>query len=363
MTPSPKLTIRSLRVRAVDVPLARPLQTGGGLVRSAPLALIDLETKEGVTGSSYLFCVTPTALKPTAQLLENLAEWLAGEPLQPYRIERMLHERLRLVGVQGLTGMAIAGIDMAAWDAHSKACGLSLVRLLGGEPKRIPAYNSCGLGLIGVDRVGREASELAAGFRAVKVRLGYPDLATDVAVVRAVREAVGPEIHIMSDYNQCLPVAEAVQRCRRLDDEGLYWIEEPTTANDYEGNAIISREARTPIQIGENWWGPRDMQQSLASGASDFGMPDVMRIGGVSGWLRAAALAEPRGIPLSSHLFPEISAHLLAVTPTSHWLEYIDWASPILAEPVKIEQGHAVISEAPGAGIRWNEEAIAKWQL
>jgi mandelate racemase len=173
----------------------------------------------------------------------------------------------------------------------------------------------------------------------VKVRLGYPDLATDVAVVRAVREAVGPEVHIMSDYNQCLPVVEAVQRSRRLDEEGLYWIEEPTTANDYEGNAIISREARTPIQIGENWWGPHDMQQSLASGASDFGMPDVMRIGGVSGWLRAAALAEPRGIPLSSHLFPEISAHLLAVTPTCHWLEYIDWASPILAEPVKIEQG------------------------
>jgi mandelate racemase len=237
------------------------------------------------------------------------------------------------------------------------------VRLLGGEPKRIPAYNSCGLGLIGADRVGREASELAAGFRAVKVRLGYPDPATDVAVVRAVREAVGPEVHIMSDYNQCLSVAESVQRCHRLDEEGLYWIEEPTTANDYEGNAIISREARTPIQIGENWWGPRDMQQSLASGASDFGMPDVMRIGGVSGWLRAAALAEARGIPLSSHLFPEISAHLLAVTPTCHWLEYIDWASPILAEPLKIEEGHAVISEALGAGISWNEEAIAKWRL
>jgi mandelate racemase len=105
------------------------------------------------------------------------------------------------------------------------------------------------------------------------------------------------------------------------------------------------------------------MQQSLASGASDFGMPDVMRIGGVSGWLRAAALAEARGIPLSSHLFPEISAHLLAVTPTCHWLEYVDWASPILTEPVKIEQGHAVISEASGAGISWNEETIAKWRL
>src|SRR5262249_19558002 len=152
MTSAPKLTISRLRVRAVDAPLTRPLKTGGGLVQSAPLALIDLESKEGVTGSSYLFCVTPAALKPTAQLLQNLAEWLIGQPLHPYHIERMLYERLRLVGVQGLTGMAIAGIDMAAWDAHAKACGLSLVRLLGGEPRPIPAYNSCGLGLIGVDR-------------------------------------------------------------------------------------------------------------------------------------------------------------------------------------------------------------------
>jgi hypothetical protein len=138
MTPSLKLTISGLRVRAVDVPLARPLQTGGGPVLSAPLALIDLETKQGVTGSSYLFCVTPTALKPTVQLLQNLSEWLDDKPLQPYQIERTLHERLRLVGVLGLTGMAIAGIDMAAWDAHSKACGLPLVRCSVAGPNGFP---------------------------------------------------------------------------------------------------------------------------------------------------------------------------------------------------------------------------------
>src|SRR5262249_58295690 len=141
-------------------------------------------------------------------------------------------------------------------------------------------------------------------FGAIRVRLGYPDLGIDVAVVRAVREAVGPDVNIMSDYNQCLPVAEAVRRARRLDEEGLYWIEEPTTANDYEGNAMISREARTPIQIGENWWGPRDMQQSLTAGASDFGMPDVMRIGGGGGWVGAAPAAPSRGNSLSSHPFP-----------------------------------------------------------
>src|SRR5258708_29742183 len=138
MIPSPKLTIHGLRVRAVDVPLARPLQTGGGLVRSAPLALIDLQTKEGVTGSSYLFCVTPTALKPTAQLLENLAEWLAGKPLQPYSIERMLHERLRLVGGQGLTGMAVGGLGMGARGAAHRACRLPPTPPIRGGPRPGP---------------------------------------------------------------------------------------------------------------------------------------------------------------------------------------------------------------------------------
>ncbi|MBI3302147.1 MAG: hypothetical protein HYZ72_08750 [Deltaproteobacteria bacterium] len=126
-----------------------------------------------------------------------------------------------------------------------------------------------------------------------------------------VRRSVGTDILLMADYNQSLAVAEAVRRSAVLDNEGLYWIEEPTLAHDYLGHAQISREVKTPIQIGENWWGPHDMAKSLAAGASDYVMPDAMKIGGVTGWLRAAALAELAGLPISSHLFPEISAHLL----------------------------------------------------
>ena len=361
MIASPRLTLRSFLVRAVNVPMPRPLQTSGGMVGTAPLVLIDLHTEEGITGCSYVFCYTPLALKPVAQLIANLETLIKGDVVAPLAIEQKLQRRFRLLGPQGLTGIAMAGIDMAAWDALAKASGMPLVRLLGGEPRPIPAYNSCGLGIIGSKRAGAEARELAApGFKAIKVRLGYPDLKTDVEVIRAVRHAVGEDILLMSDYNQSLSVPEAIRRAQALDDEGLYWIEEPTLADDFSGHAQISRQAKTPIQIGENWWGPHDMAKSIAVGGSDYVMPDAMKIGGVTGWLRAAALAESNGLPVSSHLFPEISAHLLAIAPTCHWLEYVDWANPILQEPFKIKDGHVIISETPGSGISWDESGVER---
>jgi len=358
---SMRITVAALRARAVNVPLRRPLATGGGTVAAAPLALIDLDTDAGVTGHSYVVCYTQAALKPTAELIANLGATLAGDALAPFDIERKLHGRLRLAGPQGLTGAAASGIDMAAWDALAKACGLPLARLLGGAPRPVPAYNSCGLGLIGAERAAPEARELAdPGFGAIKVRLGYPDLATDLAVLKAVRGAVGDGVILMTDYNQCLSVPEAVNRVSALDGEGVAWIEEPTTAYDYDGHARIAAAARTPVQLGENWWGPHDMAKALAAGACDLAMPDAGRIGGVSGWLRAAALAEARGMPMSSHLYPEISAHLLAVTPTCHWLEYMDWAEPVLERPLRVDRGMAYASELPGSGIEWNEKAIEK---
>ena len=362
MISHPQLTLRELRVRAVNVPMLRPLQTSGGTVGTAPLVLIDLETEEGVTGCAYIFCYTSLALKPAAELIANLAPLVKGDLVAPLAIEQKLQRRFRLLGLQGLTGMAMAGIDMAAWDTLAKACAMPLVRLLGGEPRPIPAYNSCGLGIIGSERAAAEAQELAApGFLATKVRLGYPDVKTDVDVIRSVRRSSGEDIQLMVDYNQSLSGPEAIKRAQILNSERLYWIEEPTLADDFAGHAQIRREAKTPIQLGENWWGPHEMAKSIAAGASDFVMPDAMKIGGVTGWIRAAALAETAGLPLSSHLFPEISAHLLTVSPTCHWLEYVDWANPILKEPLRIQNGHAIVSDAPGIGISWDEAAVERY--
>ncbi len=167
----------------------------------------------------------------------------------------------------------------------------------------------------------------------------------------------------MTDYNQALSVEEALERGRALDGEGLAWIEEPIQHDDYEGNATLTEELTTPIQIGENFDGHHDMRAALNAKACDCVMPDFARIGGVTGWLVAGAMAQLEGMPMSSHLYPEFSAHLLAMTPTCDWLEYVDWASPILKDPIEIRDGHAIIPNRPGAGIDWNPDAVARYRV
>ncbi len=356
--------IRNLRARGVVVPMKRPLATGGGTVAKVPLALVDIEIDHGIVGSAYVFCYTPLALGPVVQLIGNIGEALRGAHLAPATLFDGQQARFRLLGLQGLAMMAASAIDMAAWDALAKARGVSLCRLLGAAPMPLPAYNSKGLGLIGMEGAPDEARDLVGeGFTAIKLRLGYRNAAADVAVARAVRDAVGDGIRIMTDYNQCLDPAEAEIRIRALAGAGLGldWVEEPVRFDDYAGCARLRAKAALPIQIGENCWGVHDMQKALAAGASDLFMPDAGKIGGVTGWMRAAGLAEPRGLPLSSHLYPEYSVHLLAATPTRHWLEYVDWAEPVLKSPLPVVDGHATAPDIPGAGIEWNEAAVSRY--
>jgi mandelate racemase len=328
-------------------------------MNGTPLVLIDLATEEGVVGRSYVRCYTPLALEPLARLIANLEATLVGKSAAPARVEAALQRQFRLIGPQGLTGAAMAGIDMALWDARARLHGLPLVTLLGGEPGPVPAYAS--LRTMSPAGAAAEAEEaLALGFRAIKLKVGRADLHADLEAVAAVRRVVGDGIRLMVDYNQSLSVAEAIERGRALDDCGIYWIEEPTRADDFEGHARIAASVRTAIQLGENWWGPHDMAKSIRAHASDHVMLDVMKLGGVTGWLRAAALAHASGLRASSHTFPEFSAHLLGVTPTAHYLEYLDHAAPILQRPIRIQDGSAWIGDEPGAGVEWNEEAIRR---
>ena len=357
-----QLTIRRLRARAVNVPMQMPLHTAGGQISMAPLVLVDLETTEGLIGRTYLFVYTPLALAPVVHLIEGLNELLASEAVVPLAVNAKLQQRFKLLGPQGLTGIAMAGIDMACWDTLARAAELPLARLLGGAPRPVRAYDSRGLGIMGAEAAARQAADLlAGGLRALKVRLGYATGEQDRAVVRAVRAAVGPEVTLMCDYNQSLDVLEAIDRARLLDGEGLAWIEEPVRADDYEGCARVARAAATPIQLGENCWGPADIDRALRAGAADLIMPDVMKVGGVTGWLRAMALAEAAGVPISSHVFPELSAHLMAVTPGAHWLEWVDWAAPVLREPLAVRDGTVTAADRPGIGLEWDETAVARF--
>ncbi|WP_119167669.1 enolase C-terminal domain-like protein [Algihabitans albus] len=357
-----ELTIHRITARPVLVPLALPLVTAGGAVDKAPLVLVDLETEEGVTGSAYLFTYTPRALAATARQVEELTPLIAGQRVAPLALAERLAAAFRLLGRPGLVGMALAGLDMAAWDALAKSQGLPLYRLLGAEARRLPAYNSKGLGMIGAVMAAEEAvALLAEGFQAIKLRLGYPTRAQDLDVAAAVRKTIGPNPRLFVDFNQTLTLAEAKHRVPPLEDFDLEWIEEPLPWDDYRGHAAVAAETALPIQQGENCWGAGDFDKALEAGLDAVFMPDAMKIGGVTGWQRTAGLAAARGVQVSSHLFPEISSHLLAATPTAHWLEYVDWAAPVLAEPFAVTDGVGRPSEAPGIGIAWDETAAKRF--
>jgi len=364
---TPLLTIRGVRVAAINVPMTYVLGTSAQAVREAPLLLVDLETEEGITGHAYQFCYTRRAAGAIWIFLDDALSAIKGARADPADVWRTLNKRYTLIGVQGIVRMAMSMIDVACWDVVAKAAGVPLATALGAAPRPIPAYNSCGLGLMAPQAVADEAEKLlagndhASGFRAVKLRLGYPTLEEDLAVTRAVRNRVADSVMIMTDFNQALSAEEALLRGRALDDEGIYWIEEPIRHDDYAGCATLANEIATPVQLGENFSQVYDMEKALAAGACDFVMPDLERIGGVSGWLRAADLARDTRIDMSSHLYPEVSAHLLAVTPTAHWLEYVDWANAFLTEPLRIVDGYAVPSDSPGNGLEWDADKVPRY--
>lgn len=360
-----KLTIKNIRARAIQAPLKRPPRSASGEIPNAAMVLIDVETNEGITGSSYLFAFMRSMLKPTVAMVDALAEMIQGDALVPLEIEAKLRKRLTLQDAFGTAGQAIAGIDMAVWDAYAKSLGVPLVRALGGDVKPVRAYNSCGLWIKDPALLADEASQLLSegNFSAVKLRIGRPNFKEDLAGVRNIKKRIGDDIMLMTDFNQSQTVNDAILKSRVLDDEGLYWIEEPIRHDNYAGYAKIAAEVKTPIQIGENLLNSFEMQKAIDAKAAEYYMPDVQRIGGVTGWMRAAALAHAHNLDLSSHLFPEFSAHLLAVSPTCHWLEYMDWANAILERPFEVKNGHVVIPDVPGVGISWNEDAVKKYLL
>lgn len=357
------LTYDRVRVRTVVVPLKRKVVSRVGFFDRWPLILIDLQTREGVVGRSYLEPYLHDAPKYIVPAIEDLVTARRGGPVAPLADFQAGRKSLNLIGYEGVAMIANAGIDMAAWDALAQAAGVPLAVLLGGAVGRVPAYNSNGLWLTDPSTLADEAAELAAegGFGAFKLRLGRDRLEDDLIAIDEVRAGAGVSAKLMVDFNQGLSLGDAIRRCHALDDQGLYWFEEPTTYNNLEGYALLARELRTPVQLGENFYGPRELYRAIAMRAGDYVMPDMMRIGGVSGWLRSVPIAAAAGIEVSTHLYPEVSAHLMRVTETAHWLEWQDWADPVLREPFSVVDGQLVVPDRPGIGIEWDEAAVARY--
>jgi mandelate racemase len=354
------LTLKSVRARPVALKLKRPVAARIAMPTEWPLILIDLHTAEGVIGRAYLEPYIPKSMRYLIPALHDLGEMLKGRRLAPIEFYEAARKSLHFVGYEGMAMIVVAGLDMAAWDALARAAGVPLCVLLGGSIGAVPAYNSNGLWLRSPAEVASEAVELReeGGFQGLKLRLGRERLTDDLATVEAVREAVGSEMSLMVDFNQGLHFGEALERCHAIDDLGLAWIEEPIVYDNLEGYARLTADLKTPIQIGENFYGPRALYTALQMKACDYVMPDFMRIGGVTGWQRAAAIAATAGIPISTHLYPEVAAHVMRVSATAHWLEWQDWANPILQRPYEVEGGELLIPDVPGVGLEWDEKAV-----
>lgn len=368
-TPDPSLAnpvIRRIRARPVVAPLDDPLTTASGTIEAAPLVLIDLETEEGVTGRSWLFAYTPMVLGPLAQVVENLSALVAGERLAPVAQFDKMTNAVTLLGAEGLVGMAISGIDMAIWDALAVSHNRPLWSLLGGTNDPIPVYYSVSMATGALaETFVRRARDV--GCHAFKLKLGHARLDDDLTTIETVRDAagLGPEdFAIMVDYNQSLDAPEAIRRAQALAGvDDIAWLEEPLIHHDFAGHAQVRAASPIPVQIGENWWGVPDMRKSLDEGASDFCMPDIMKMGGVTGWQRMAGLADGAGVPTSSHLFVEASAHTLHIVRTRHYLEWLDLAGPLLQDRYAIVDGHVTPPDRPGMGMVWDEDVVKKYQV
>jgi len=351
-----RLTYQRVEVRPLLVPLKRPIVSKVGAFDQWPLILIDLHTKEGIVGRSYLEPYLKQAARYIVPAIHDLAKSREGARVCPLDDFQNARKSLSLVGYEGITMIAVAGLDMAAWDALGKAAGMPLASLLGGAVGAVDAYNSNGLWLTDVDGLVDEGD-----FRGLKLRLGRERLDDDLRAIRKVRDAAGNDIHLMVDFNQGLRFGDALRRCQALDNEGLYWFEEPLSYDNTAGHAHLARELKTPIQLGENFYGPRELSKALGAGACDYAMLDLMRIGGVSGWLRSAPIASAMGIQVSTHLYPEVCAHLMRITETAHWLEWQDWAYPVLREPFELSDGRLTVPDRPGCGIEWEEGEVKRF--
>ncbi len=360
--PLAPLTFKSITARAVLLKLKKPIVARIATIHDWPLILIDLTTNEGVTGRAYLEPYTVKAARYLVPMLHDFADLCKGRRIVPVELYELARKSLHFAGYQGLSMIAVAGLDMAAWDALARAAQVPLCVLLGGSVGPVKAYNSNGLWLQEAKAVGAEAPKLReeGGFNGLKLRMGREHLRDDIAAVEEVRKAVGEDMALMVDFNQGLHLGEALASCHAIDDLGLAWIEEPIVYDNFDGCAQLAAELKTPIQIGENFYGPRDLYRAVQMKACDYVMPDFMRIGGITGWLRAAPIAAAAGLPVSSHLYPEVAAHVLRVTETAHWLEWQDWADPVLQEPYAVKDGMLQIPDRPGLGLDWNEDAVKR---
>jgi len=356
--------ITAVRLHPLCVPLPRPVRTAIHAIRTADTILVELETDAGAVGVGYCFAFGAHRARALQALVEDLAPLYRGQdPRSARGLFEAAWRAINFLGHAGPAVMALGALDTACWDLAAQAAGVPLWRYLGATRTRVPCYASSGLWLDAeVDTLVREAEAfVAAGHRAVKMRLGRAP-AEDLERVRRVREALPPDVALLADANQGWDEITALRVGRALEPFQLFWLEEPLPYEDVAGYARLAAALDTPIAAGETEYGSLGMRRLLEARAVDVLMPDLQRLGGVTGFLKAAALAEAFHVPLASHLFPEVSAHVLAAAPTTLILEHMDWHAPLFEAPLRVVDGAALLPEAPGIGLRPDRAALGRYR-
>lgn len=356
------MKVTAVETQPVTVRLDQPIGSALGQIASFGCILVTVRTDGGISGENLIFTLNDRRTKVLRQMVDELADVAVGRDAGHIAgFWARAWKDINFLGHKGVPVAGISAIDGALWDALGKAAGLPLYRLLGGAQDRVPAYHSGGLWLSrSVDELAQEAQGFVdEGFRAMKMRLGLPNPADDIARVKAVRDAIGPEVKLMADANQGLTEAQAIRLGRRLEPFDLAWFEEPLPAWDLDGLARVAAALDTPIASGETEYTRYGFRRMLELRSADILMPDLQRVGGVSEFMRVGHMAESHDIAVSSHLFPETSVQVLGALSNATFLEYMPWFSRLYNEALEFQDGSAVVPERPGWGFTFNRDYIA----
>ena len=357
--PASAARIEHVEQTRLTFPLATPFRAAIRLIASVDILLMRVHTQHAM-GVGYAFAFGARDLAPIAVATEGLAEVLIGkDPVQTERHWAAMHHALALVGAGGPTLAALSALDIALWDLTGQTAGLSLAVLLGSSRDSVPVYGSGGSLELDTAQLIEEAQRFAAlGYPAFKFKAGH-GVGQDCERLGALRQALGPRFKLIVDANQQWSVKQALQAARAFEPHGVWWLEEPVPAQDIEACARVRAAAPIDIATGETNFGVPDFARLLGHGAADILMPNLQRVGGITGWRKVAAFAELHGIPVASHVYPEIGVHLLCAAPNGLTLEVLPWWPKLFVEPLAIDGGQARPPPAPGIGLTLDDAVLA----
>lgn len=359
--------IAHLKLSSITLPLATPISDAKVLTgRQKPMTevaflFVEVTTQNGHTGIGFSYSKRAGGPGQFAHAKEIADVAIGEDPSDIGKLWTKLCWAGASVGRSGLATQAVAAFDIALWDLKAKRAALPLSKLLGSHRDSVRTYNTSGGFLhTPIEQVKENAAAaLESGIGGIKLKVGQPDWRTDVARVSAVREHLDADVPLMVDANQQWDRASAIRMGRIFEEFGLVWIEEPLDAYDAEGHAQLARALDTPIATGEMLASVAEHARLIEVGAADIVQPDAPRIGGITQFLKLAALAESQQLEIAPHFAMEIHCHLAAAYPIEPWVEHFDWLDPLFNEHLETRDGRMWLSDRPGLGFTLSEQAAA----